>query len=152
MPRYRFEYCSYRWEIIFLQPTIISRTHYEREFFNQIKGIYVQPTANGSYYLFTFRNFSSLLPPTDLTDKENNTKHCDQVNSYSMSLVGEIIDNPDVIYSMKSSMKLSTCLRQQMTPILQYGLKGLILLNLKPVQFCITQQIQNWYGETQLYQ
>ena len=75
----------------------------KESFLIKLKG-YIQPTANGSYF-FSLSGISHSFATTTIKDKFV------KVNSFSMSLVGEIIDNPDLIYSMKSSLNLSTCLR-----------------------------------------
>jgi len=76
----------------------------KQNFLIKLKG-YVQSTTNGNYY-FSLSGISLPFPPTVLTDKDNNTKHYYQLNSYSMSLVGEIIDNGSN-YSIKSSLNLA---------------------------------------------
>lgn len=76
----------------------------KQNFLIKLKG-YVQSTTNGNYY-FSLSGISLPFPPTVLPDKDDNSKHYYQLNSYSMSLVGEIIDNGSN-YSIKSSLNLA---------------------------------------------
>ena len=91
--------------IVYIDGNYISATYNYQEpttkesFLIKLKG-YIQPTANGSYF-FSLSGISHSFATTTIKDKFV------KVNSFSMSLVGEIIDNPDVIYSMKSSMNLA---------------------------------------------
>ena len=76
----------------------------KQNFLIKLKG-YVQSTTNGNYY-FSLSGISIPFPPTVWTDIHDKTKHYYQLNSYSMSLVGEIIDNGSN-YSIKSSLNLA---------------------------------------------
>ena len=73
----------------------------KQNFLIKLKG-YVQSTTNGNYY-FSLSGISLPFPPT--VRVEDSIKYY-QLNSYSMSLVGEIIDNGSN-YSIKSSLNLA---------------------------------------------
>ena len=74
----------------------------KQNFLIKLKG-YVQSTTNGNYY-FSLSGISLPFPPTVRVEDSNDYI---QLNSYSMSLVGEIIDNGDNNYSIKSSLNLA---------------------------------------------
>jgi hypothetical protein len=93
--------------IVYIDNNYISATYNYQEpttkesFLIKLKGYIQQPTANGNY-LFSLSGISIPFPYSRVPELTTL-----KINSFSMSLVGEIIDNGDDTYSMKSSMNLA---------------------------------------------
>ena len=101
--------------IVYIDNNYISATYNYQEpttkesFLIKLKGYIQQPTANGNY-LFSLSGISIPFPYSIVPNLTTL-----KINSFSMSLVGEIIDNDDNSYSMKSSMNLAHAYGKKVT-------------------------------------
>ena len=125
--------------IVYIDNNYISATYNYQEpttkesFLIKLKG-YIQNTANGNYF-FSLSGISHSFATTTIKDK------LVKVNSFSMSLVGEIIDNDDDTYSMISSMNLAHAYGKNVTYSAVRS-KGAYFTKSKNSNFAY-QQIQN---------
>ena len=125
--------------IVYIDNNYISATYNyqepttEESFLIKLKG-YIQNTANGNYF-FSLSGISHSFATTIIKDK------LVKVNSFSMSLVGEIIDNGDDTYSIKSSMNLAHAYGKNVTYSAVRS-KGAYFTKSKNSNFAY-QQIQN---------
>lgn len=101
--------------IVYIENNYISATYNYQEpttkesFLIKLKGYIQQPTVNGNYF-FSLSGISIPFPYSRVPELTTL-----KMNSFSMSLVGEIIDNGDNAYSMKSSMNLAHAYGKKVT-------------------------------------